>query len=174
MKKEYAKCVVVLTIICLVVAVLMAVTNSFTAPVIAENKEKAIQASLQKVVPGGTFEEITLPENSPETVSAFYRETTGKGYVAVLATTSQYSNGDMGITAAIDEDGNILNIALTSYYESKDFGKDTYPAGFIGTNADTVGDVDVFSGATYSSNAFKEALADALETFMHVKEASAG
>lgn len=174
MKKEYIKCVAVLTVICLVVAVLLAVTNSFTAPVIAENKAKTIQASLQQVIPGGSFEELALPADAPETVTALYRETSGKGYVAVLAATSQYSNGDMGITAAIGTDGSISAVSITGYYESKDFGRDTYPQTFIGATADTVMDVDVFSGATYSSNAFKEALADALATYSMVKEASAG
>ena len=149
-------------------------TNRFTAPVIAANKEQAIQESLQQVIPGGTFEEVALPAGTPETVSSLYLETSGKGYVAVLATTSQYSNGDMGITAAIADDGSIQAIALTSYYESKDFGKDTYPLNFIGATAENVMDVDVFSGATYSSTAFKEALADALTAWQLVKEASAG
>ena len=174
MKKDYIKSVVVLTVICLVVAVLLAVTNHFTAPVIAANQDAAIQASLQEVIPGGVFEEIELPEGAPETVKAFYRETSGKGCVAVLATTSQYSNGDMGITAAIDNSGAVSAVSLTSYFESKDFGKTTYPLNYVGVTADTVKDVDVFAGASYSSNVFKGAIADALDVWNMVKEGSAG
>ena len=168
-KKEYIKCVAVLTCICLVVAVLLAVTNHFTSPVIAAGKEAAIQASLQEVIPGGSFEEMDLPENAPDTVKAFYRETSGKGYVAVLSTTSQYSNGDMGITAAIDGKGAVSAIAVTSYFESKDFGRTTYPQKYYGVTKDTVGGVDVFAGATYSSTAFRNALADALSVYETVK-----
>ena len=168
-KKEYIKCVAVLTCICLVIAVLLAVTNSFTAPVIAANKDAAVQASLQEVIPGGSFESIDLPEGAPGTVKAFYREASGKGYVAVLSTTSQYSNGDMGITAAIDGEGAISAVAVTSYFESKDFGRTTYPQKYYGATAETVGDVDVFAGATYSSTAFRNALADALSVYETVK-----
>ncbi len=169
MKKDYIKCVAVLTCICLVVAVLLAVTNSFTSPVIAANKEAAVQASLQEVIPGGSFEEMDLPENAPGTVKAFYRETSGKGYVAVLSTVSQYSNGDMGITAAINGEGAVSAIAITSYFESKDFGRTTYPQNYYGVTKDTVGNVDAFAGATYSSTAFRNALADALSVYETVK-----
>lgn len=169
MKKEYVKCIVVLTCICLVAAVLLAVTNFFTSPVIAANKEAAVKASLQEVIPGGSFEELDLPENAPGTVKAFYRETSGKGYVAVLSTVSQYSNGDMVITAAIDDEGAISSIAITSYFESKDFGRTTYPQKYYGATAETVDNVDVFAGATYSSTAFRNALADALAVYGTVK-----
>ena len=43
-KKEYIRCVAVLTCICLVVAVLLAVTNSFTSPVIAANMRPSLRA----------------------------------------------------------------------------------------------------------------------------------
>lgn len=172
MKKDYIKTVLVLTIICLVVAVLLAVTNYITAPIIAEGRAAKIQESLQAVIPGGSFEEVALPEGTAKTVTSLYKETSGKGYVAVLTTTSQYSSGDMGITAAIDETGTITAVTLTSYQESKDFGKATYPQNYVGTNADTVGSVDTFAGVTYSSTALRNALTDALAAYHLVEEAA--
>ena len=75
----------------------------------------------------------------------------------------------MGITAAIDGKGAISSIAVTSYFESKDFGRTTYPQKYYGATRDTVGSVDVFAGATYSSTAFRNALADALSVYETVK-----
>lgn len=172
MKKDYIKTVLVLTVICLVVAVLLAVTNSVTAPIIAEGRAARIQESLQAVIPGGTFEEATLPEGTASTVSAVYKETSGKGYVVVLSTRSQYSGGPMGITTAIDGTGTITAITLTSYQESKDFGKETYPQNYIGATTETVSGVDTFSGVTYSSTALRNALTDALAAYHLVEEAA--
>ncbi len=162
--KENVKSVLVLTAICLVVAAILAVTNFFTAPVIDQNKAENIQKSIVAVMPNAAgFEEIELPENTPETVQHIYKETSGLGYVAILSTTSQYSSGDMGITVGIGADGKIFGISLTSYFESKDFGQDTYPQTYIGQDSSLDG-VDIVAGVTYSSTAFKEAIADAFNT----------
>lgn len=160
--KLNVKSVVVLTVICTVVSALLSVTNFFTAPVIEENKAATARASLRVVMPDAAdFEEIALPEDAPETVLNLYKETSGLGYVAVLATTSQYSSGDMGITVAIGADGCISGITLTGYYESKDFGED-YPQTYIGADS-TLNGVDTVSGVTYSSTAFKNAILDAFD-----------
>ncbi len=164
--KLNAKSVVVLTVICTVVSALLSVTNFFTAPVIEENKAAAASASLTVVMPDAAgFEEIELPEDAPATVLNLYRETSGLGYVAILATTSQYSSGDMGITVAIGADGCISGVTLTGYYESKDFGED-YPQTYIGADSALNG-VDTVSGVTYSSTAFKEAILDAFDVLIN-------
>ena len=55
--KENIKSVVVLTAICLVVAVLLAYTNSITAPIIEANKAAAASGSLLEVMPEAAEEE---------------------------------------------------------------------------------------------------------------------
>ena len=79
----------------------------------------------------------------------------------VLATTSAYSNGDMGITVGFDSAGKIAGVALTSYMESKDIGQQTYPAKFVGLDRSGAANVDTVTGVTYSSKAFKKAIQDA-------------
>ena len=163
--KLNVKSVVVLTSICVVVSALLSVTNFFTAPVIEENKAAAASASLTVVMPDAEgFEEIELPADAPATVLNLYKETSGLGYVALLATTSQYSSGDMGITVAIGADGTITGITLTSYYESKDFGSE-YPQTYLGADSALNG-VDTFAGVTYSSNALKSAVTDAFHVLI--------
>jgi electron transport complex protein RnfG len=159
--KLNVKSVVVLTVICIVVSVLLSVTNFYTAPVIEEAQAKAVQDSLREAMPDAAdFEEIELGEDAPETVQHLYKETSGLGYVVALTNTSQYSSGDMGITVAISPDGVITGITLTSYYESKDFGS-AYPQTYVGADASSLEGVDMYAGVTYSSTALKEALADA-------------
>lgn len=168
--KSNVKSVVVLTVICVVVATFLSVTNFFTAPVIASNKEAAAYESLYVVMPDAQgFEKVELPADASETVTSLYKETSDLGYVATLSTTSQYSSDNMGITVAIGADGTIVGVTLTGYYESKDFGPD-YPQTYIGADSSLSG-IDTFAGVTYSSAAFKEAIQDAFDALNAVKEA---
>ena len=53
------KSVAVLVAICTVVALLLAVTNQFTAPIIEKQQSEAANAALLEIMPNGTgFEEI--------------------------------------------------------------------------------------------------------------------
>lgn len=158
---EKLKSIVVLTVICLVVTALLAVTNSFTSPVIEKARAEKVQDSLSTVLPdSGDFTEAELPEGAPSTVKAAYKAADGS-WAIVLATRSAYSSGDLGITLGVGPDGEIKGITLTSYQESKDFGRDTYPQNYVGMNGETYEGVDSFAGVTYSSKALKKAIGDA-------------
>ena len=172
--KENIKSVVVLTAICLVVAVLLAVTNHFTAPIIEANKAAKASGSLLEVMPEAAgFENITETlANLPATIKEVHAETSGLGHVMILGTTTQFSSDEMGITVAIGADGKISNILLTGYYESKDFGAD-YPATYIGQDS-ALGGVDTVAGTTFSSTAFKDAVTDAFTVLIENNLVAAG
>lgn len=156
------KSVIVLTVICLVVAGLLAVTNYITSPIIEKTRQNKIAESLSAVLPdSGNYSEVDLNgAEYPSTVKSIYKFDDGS-YAVVLATTSAYSSGDMGFTVGIDPSGRIAGIKLTSYMESKDFGKETYPQSFVDKDFEAAASIDTVSGVTYSSTAFKKALADA-------------
>lgn len=162
MKKQNVMPIVILSAICVVVALLLSVVNMFTAPIIAENAAKKETESMSAVLEGAVgFEKLTLTD-LPETVSAVYEETTGLGFVVFVKTKTSYTHGeDMAITVGINKEGKVVGVKLTSYTESKDIGPD-YPNRFVGLDASNVGEVDAVAGVTYSSNAFKNAVKDAL------------
>lgn len=163
------KSVVVLTVICLVVTALLAVTNSVTKPVIAQMRDAKVQSSLQTVLPEASgFTEIPIPEGAHPTVKSIYKASDGS-YAVVLATTSAYSSGDMGITVGILPSGSIAGVMLTSYKESKDFGKDTYPQKYVGATDVTYASIDTYAGVTYSSKAFRHAIGDAFSAIKLVE-----
>ena len=152
--KDSLKSIVVLTVICLVVSAVLAGINQVTAPIIAENQSSKANESLYAVLPDAeNFEELALPEGSPETVTGVYRDTAGSGYAITLETSSQYSSSNMLITMGVGADGKIVNIALTNYAESKDFGTETYPQTYIGADSALSG-IDTVAGVTYSSTSF--------------------
>jgi electron transport complex protein RnfG len=176
MKKKMndkVKSVIVLTAICLVITALLAVTNSVTSPIIAKARAERIQASLKEVLPdAGEFTEVPVPDGAPSTVKSVYKAADGS-FAVVLATMSAYSSGDMGITAGVSPDGRLVGVSLTSYQESKDFGKDTYPKNYVGVTEDDYAEVDVFAGVTYSSKAFKGAIGDAFAVIKMLNEGGA-
>lgn len=175
--KKHLKPVIVLTAICLCGALLLAVVNLFTKPIIEENLARRQRQSLLAAMPGAAdFTQVNLPADAPDTVRALYRETGGGGYVMLLSARSQYTGSEpMGITVGIDGEGKITGVVLTSYTESKDFGKSTYPARYTGLGTADAAAVETVSGVTYSSTAFRKAIADAFCVWEQVssKEARA-
>lgn len=170
---DSVKSVISLVVICLVVTLALSVVNYFTAPVIAANAANAVQGSLGDALPGAEgFDELEPSADAPETIKGIYQEKNGLGYVVVLETTSQYSESPMGITVGIGTDGVIKNVVLTNYAETKDFGAD-YPASYIGQDSALAG-VELVSGVTYSSTAFRNAISDAYTALFAVADIAAG
>ena len=160
--KSQIKSVVVLVCICLVVTVLMAVTNQFTSPIIKENQAAAENAALLEVMPeGGSFEKVNISAFTlPQTVSEVYCAKNG-GYVVKLTTTG-YSTG-MIILCGINADGTVSGVVCLESTETLGHEK-TFGANFIGKNAEGVEAVDIISGATKTTGAYKSAIKDALNT----------
>jgi len=156
--------IITLSSICVTVALLLSGANELTKGKIKENALKKEQASLIEVLPEATiFEELdTSKYDMPKTLKSAYRESADRGYVLIMATATEYSAEDMTVSVGVYPDGKVAGVSLTNYKESKDFGKTTYPQKFIGTTADTYGNVDITAGVTVSSNAFKSLIGDAI------------
>ena len=164
--------IAVLTVICVIVAALLGAVNLLTRDKIAENALRKEQASLIEVMPdASTFEEIEKPQDAPATVKTVYRETKGLGYVFIMvAEKTDYSSGDMTISVGIS-DGKIVGSKITSYSESKDLGKTTYPEKYVGKTDADYEKVELVSGVTFSSTAFRNAIGDALKCEALLREA---
>ena len=81
------KSVGVLVAICSVIALLLALTNQITAPIIEKNSAAAANKALLEVMPEGKgFEQVDMSKYTlPATVTEAYKETSGKGYVVDLS-----------------------------------------------------------------------------------------
>ena len=81
MKKSVVS-TLVLVCICAVMAILLAVTNMITAPIIQEKMEQAANAALKEIMPDGEgFEKMDISTYTlPSTVTEVYKEANG-GYV---------------------------------------------------------------------------------------------
>ena len=164
MIKKYLKSIVALTLICAIVTALMAVTNYFTAPTIAENESAAANAALLVVFPDGEgFEAIDISQYElPDSITGAYSEKNG-GYVFQMEVTG-YSSG-MVIMCGINAEGNVVGATCLSSGETLGEEK-TYGDKVIGTNLDTIGDVATVAGATKTTMGYKTAVKDALNAFV--------
>lgn len=161
--KENIKSVIILVAICSVMALLLAGTNTITAPMIEKNAAAAANQALLQVMPEGTgFEEVDLSTYElPATVTKAYKETAGKGYVLEL-TTKGYGP-DFVIMCGITADGIVSGAVCLSSNETlgkeKEYGKN-----FENKDADAVEATDTIAGATMTTGAYKGAVKDALNT----------
>ncbi len=161
---KYLKSIIVLTSICLVVAVLMAATNMLTLPIIEQNENAAANEALIVVMPDGqSFEELDLTSYFlPSSVKKAYREGSG-GYVFELEV-SGYASG-MKIMCGVDADGIVTGATCLSSGETLGYEK-TYGASLTGVTSDTIDSIDTIAGATKTTSGYKGAVNDALNSFV--------
>ena len=161
MKKSVTS-TLVLVAICAVMAILLALTNSITAPIIKQNQEAAANEALLEVMPGGEgFEKMDLSAYElPATVTEVYKEAKG-GYVVTL-TTAGYGSGFV-IMCGVSADGTVTGTVCLASTETLGYEK-TFGSNFIGKDAAGVEATDTVSGATKTTQAYKNAVKDALNT----------
>ena len=171
-KNDSLKSLIVLVVICLIIAIAMAAINNVTAPKIDEANKAAEQEALHTVLDNATdFEKVE--GIYPETVTAFYRDSAGNGYVAMLSVKGYDSSNPMKIAVGFDKDGNITKCHVISCNgETSGIGTKVSSDGFLNEFAgadSSMSNVDTISGATISSSAFIGAVKDAFEALKIAK-----
>ncbi len=157
------KNLVVFISICTVVTLLLAATNFITSPRIKKNAETSANKALLEVMPEGMgFEVMDISSYTlPATVKEVHKETSGKGYVVQLVTTGY--DTDMVIMCGVSSDGIITGAVCVSSKETMGKQK-TYGENFKSKDSTGVDAVEIISGATKTTEAYKNAIKDALNT----------
>ncbi len=158
--KQNIKSILSLTIICSVMALLLAVTNAITAPIIEEQEKAAVNAALKQVLPDGkNFKDVDLSGfNLPKTIEEAYSEDNG-GYVFKLKTAGY--GADLIIMCGVDADGVVKGVQYISGNETLGY-EVTYGEKLKNATSDTIDEVETIAGATKTTTAFKNAVKDAL------------
>lgn len=160
--KNYIKSIISLTVICAVVAVALAATNYVTAPIIEKNAGAAANEALLVVMPdGGDFTAVDLTQYSlPETVVEAYNASNG-GSVVKLKTTGY--GPDMIIMCGVNADGVVTGAVCLSSNETLGNEK-TYGDTLKDATIDTIDGLATVSGATMTTENYRNAVKDALNT----------
>lgn len=164
--KKSLRSILVLVCICAAVAILMALTNSITGPIIEKNEQLKANAALLEVLPeGGSFEQIDIGSYTlPSTVTEVYRAEKG-GYVIKLNTTG-YASG-MVMMVGVSPDGTVAGSKIISSNETPSIGgaaADSVSAAAVGKDLSSIDGLDTVSGATKTTAAYRAAIKDALNT----------
>ncbi len=160
--KNNLKSVLSLTVICAVVAVLLAATNFITEPVIKANEAAAANEALLVVMPNGSdFQPVDISTYTlPASVTEVYSEANG-GYVVKL-TVNGYSTG-MILMIGVDASGTVTGATCLGSSETLGYEK-TYGETTVGATLETVDGLDTVAGATRTTQAYKDGVKDALNT----------
>lgn len=160
--KSMLKSVLSLTVICAVVAVLMATTNFITEPIIKANESAAANEALLVVMPNGSdFKPVDISTYTlPASVNEVYSEANG-GYVVKL-TVNGYSTG-MILMIGVDANGTVTGATCLGSSETLGYEK-TYGETTVGATLETIDGLDTIAGATRTTQAYKDGVKDALNT----------
>ena len=168
------KPIVVLSVISLVVSLLLALVNSMTAPVIAENTKRTTLAAYVGVLPSVSdateLEEVTgyTTANVTGVVKA------PDGSLAIKAEESGFDGGIVTVIVGMDANGIETGIWVDASTQTKGIGSnvasDTFLAQFNGMDgtqniAIGQGGFDAYSGATISSKALFAAINDCVNCY---------
>lgn len=178
MKNKILNTSLIILIISVVFCGSMAALNLVTGPIIASRNEGAEFAPLLAVMPSGAqfdgealiydSENASASElkNVPATVLSVYKEKNGLGYAIRVTATTQYTDTPLVMTIGVNSDGTICGIQIDDYgtgnnnWNKSKLTKD-YVNKYIGKDSALAG-VDLIGGVTYSSEAFKNSVSDAL------------
>jgi hypothetical protein len=164
MKADKIKPTIVLSIICVAVALVLSAVNMITGPIIEAQRNASANAALLVVMPDGEgFEELDVAAlGLPENVTNAYKETSGKGYV-FRVTANGYKPG-MTIMCGIDSEGKVVG---SKCLETQDtFGKE--PQLDNSYNGQSLADFApvMIGGATMTSSGYRDAISTALQAFV--------
>lgn len=170
--KDKIKPTLVLTIICVVAALLLVLAYEATKENIAEQQEKKFQSSVEALF--GECEYTLLDDDfGSDDVAAI--AVTADNRVAFQMCVDGYSKDGIEVLIGIDETGKISGIEFVSLGETPGLGtkirdEKSFTEQFIGAS-DSDYQFDAITGATYSSKGMKSAIDTALEIYNENKEA---
>ena len=167
--ENIVKPILVLTVICIVVSGLLALTNMVTAPVIARNAQRKADAGRIALLPAAdAFQQI---EYSDDVVSEVWAAENGAGYV--ITGSAKGYGGDLPVMVGIGADGVITAIQVMDNSETPNVGKKTMEPAFTDQFKGKSGsdEVAAISGATISSTAVFKVVDAAMAAYQPVKGA---
>jgi len=170
MKKDFIMPILVLSLICLFVSGALAVVNNFTFPVIENAAAQRAAAARKEIIPQADGFELVHADGFPRTITEVYRATNNTGYIFMISVPGY--GGNINMICGIDNDGRIIKTAVLSHTETKGMTdpvfSDPHESQYMGKDKSLRG-ITAVTGATISSNAYRNGVSDAFAAFELVK-----
>jgi Na+-translocating ferredoxin:NAD+ oxidoreductase subunit G len=162
--------------VCIIAALVLGALYNTTKPIIAEQKTKAIQQALQRVIPGAdTYEKKAFSEGE------YFECFQNKEFIgyALFITGAGYS-GDIKMLVGINKQGTVLGLEILAQTETPGLGakcieikrgqnQPWFLEQFSGKNVQTLamGNINTLTGATITSEAILEGVKKGASHFLH-------
>lgn len=173
-----------LFIICTLMVALLAVVNSFTAPVIAQNEKRTVNDSMKTLFGLAETETLIAKEHSPKAlgldqskIKTVYEISTSEGFCGYcfrIVGKGAYK-GSIEMLIALSEQGEVLDLLCIAQSETPGKGdlvlnEAHYESTYIGRNVKTIPELASakISGSTKTSSALHNALQAALDAYQTI------
>ena len=168
MKKDFVLPIIVLSVISLFVSGVLAMGYGMTQPVIEAAASQRAEIARKEVIPQADGFVLLELEGLPKRITDVYGTTNNVGFVFMISTVGY--GGEIKLICGIDPEGKIIKTATLSQTETKGIATKVFDqeARYIGKDKKLEG-TDAISGATITSNAYKNGIREAFEAFEIVK-----
>ena len=149
----------------------LSLVDSFAKTENVKTDAQLLALAKEMVGEGSEFTNITPANSDP--VRRVYRENSGKGFVVFTQTISGYGTPDTAALFYITADGKIAGVKkifwkvsdpMYGFIPPTDDVVDEFYGRFEGVSAETVGSVELISGATNTSTVLRKSVSEALAT----------
>lgn len=146
-----------------IVALILGCVNQVTAPLIAENSEKARIEAIEKVLGqvGSKIADLPVSGNTSVTEIAEYDSPMGRVY-AVSAAPNGYG-GEIKMMIGLNSMMEVLGVSIIEMSETPGLGAKASDEAFLNQFKGYYPEVNAISGATITSNAVKKGVSDAIQ-----------
>ena len=171
--KEIIRVGLILFAITAISALLLAVANNVTAPIIAENNRIKTEKSMEAVLPGAdAFEKVEI--EAPNVVEAYIAKSGDAVTGACVVTEANGYGGAVKVITGVDTDGKVTGVDILEHGETPGLGanatKPEFKSQFEGktmnigvSRGSALGnEINAMSGATITSKAVTESVNAAL------------
>ena len=169
---ENIKSVLSLTLICLFVSVAVVFSYIITKPYIERSANEATYIAMESVLPGAKrFEEVNVSGEILERYSCtFLRKSADSMAVAMQIETKGYQPG-LVVMVGIEGDGKISGISIVQHSETEGIGTRAMAEEYLSVykGKDQTEEIQLISGATYTSNGIRNAVKYGLELYEEIK-----
>lgn len=169
---ENVKSMVSLTLVCLFVSTAVVLTHKITKPYIERNANKASFEAMEAVLPDANdFNEIKVSEEIlSEYGCTFLRKNGDSNAMAIQIETRGYQSG-LVVMIGIGADERIKGVCVVQHAETEGIGTNAMKNDYLSiyNGKENAEDVELLSGATYTSEGIRNAVKKALGLFGNIK-----
>lgn len=171
---DFGAPILVLVLICAIMSGLLAFTNSVTDPIIKKAEEEAKKAARIEVLPGADDFLQVEQAGLPDAVTEVYQATNDAGYTFSIVAQGYGGRNTLKMAVGIGMDGKLTGVKVLDHKETQGLGSkittdEKFYGQFPGLDAAGAAGADTISGATFSSNYYKDAIAAAFVAFELVR-----